>query len=57
MSLRRSLARAPVASLLLAVAMLAAIATILAFMYLVLVVLLTRLVRLMETRLQRAYAR
>jgi polar amino acid transport system permease protein len=31
--------------------------TILAFMYLVLVVLLTRLVRIMETRLQRAYAR
>lgn len=31
--------------------------TILAFMYLVLVVLLTRLVRLMESRLQRAYAR
>ena len=31
--------------------------TILAFMYLVLVVLLTRLVRLMEYRLQRAYAR
>lgn len=31
--------------------------TILAFMYLVLVVLLTRLVRIMEIRLQRAYAR
>jgi ABC-type arginine/histidine transport system permease subunit len=29
----------------------------LAFMYLILVVLLTRLVRLMEARLQRAYAR
>ena len=31
--------------------------TMLAFMYLILVVLLTRLVRLMEARLQRAYAR
>jgi polar amino acid transport system permease protein len=31
--------------------------TMLAFMYLILVVLLTRLVRLMETRLHRAYAR
>jgi polar amino acid transport system permease protein len=31
--------------------------TMLAFMYLILVVLLTRLVRLMEARLQRAYAK